>query len=126
MAAQRRVPLGPRLRVRAAPSRHPRLPRTLQASSPAPPVERVVDLVRDMELEQRITSERVLRCPYLVLAERRAMRAGGAGLVGGAVSDHRPHTDQRRMLVVCDCPGKRVAQRGEVVGVIDELDMPAI
>ncbi len=80
-------------------------------------------VVRHREGRQ-VPAERRARAGDLVLAERRAMRAGGASLVRRAEADHRPAGDQRRARVgLCGLDGGGDGVRIVAVG---RFGMPAI
>ena len=61
----------------------------------------------------------------VILAQRLAMRLGGAG-ARGAPADHRMHNDQRRPIVGLAKRLECLGQRGAIIGVVDMDDVPAI
>ena len=83
-------------------------------------------LVRNVERRLLGPAEVLLRLARLLGAEGAAVRGEGALLVGRAITEHRPHRDQRRPVAHVLGALNRALDRAQVVAVVDLLHVPAV
>ena len=126
LAGPVRLPLLAELRERLGPELEAVVPLLLGLDPGGPHVHVLVDGVGDVEVLVRVEPERLLRGPHLVLAERRAVRLRRVDRVRRAVGDVAAHDHERRPLLLGLRRADRALERGDVLGVLDRLHVPAL
>ena len=89
-------------------------------------VEERVNVVVDRKLLLGVEPVEFLRAGDFLVAQRRAVRAGGSLFRRSAVSDAAVDDDERRTVVRRLERVERAAERGQIVDVVDDFDVPAV
>ena len=126
LAGPVRLPLLAQLRKSLGPELEAVAPLLLGLDPGGPHVHVFVDGVGDVEVLVRVEPERLLRRPHLVLAERRAVRLRRVDRLRRAVGDVAAHDHERRPLRFGVRGANSALERGDVLGVLDGLNVPAL
>jgi hypothetical protein len=119
------VPLGGAVGILLAPGAEALVPLRLQRGAAGRLVEVLAHLVGDEELGVGIPPEPLLGDAHVLLAQRLAVDVGRSH-VGRGVADDRLHPDERRALVLLHGVVDGALERGQVVGVVHRLHVPAV